>query len=176
MDSTHVCGCVGSSPRETFSPWISLKHFSQKWYLLARSPYLGELHRSPRAQPITEKARGRSHQSGQGRPGEAARRVVAGSSQSWSRVFVWADWFDWLRVNFGEGWLVAPKQANADITSVKEGGREKGRGGRGGGRMNNLKKCEKQKCYGWEEKWRMERWRGGTERGGENESTCFKTK
>lgn len=30
---THVCGCAGSSPSVTLSPWISLKHFSQKWYL-----------------------------------------------------------------------------------------------------------------------------------------------
>lgn len=45
---THVCGWVGSSPRETVSPWISLKHFSQKWYLSAISPNFGELHRSPK--------------------------------------------------------------------------------------------------------------------------------
>lgn len=45
--NTYVCGWVGSSPRETVSPWISLKHFSQKWYLLAISPNFGELHRSP---------------------------------------------------------------------------------------------------------------------------------
>lgn len=36
-DNTYVCGWVGSSPRDTVSPWISLKHFSQKWYLSAIS-------------------------------------------------------------------------------------------------------------------------------------------
>lgn len=71
-DGTHVWGCKGSSPRETHSPWISLKHFSQKWYLSARSPYFGELHRSPSAQPITERARRSSRQSGQGRTGQGA--------------------------------------------------------------------------------------------------------
>lgn len=40
---TYVCGCAGSSPRVTLLPWISLKHFSQKWYLSATRPYLGEL-------------------------------------------------------------------------------------------------------------------------------------
>lgn len=30
---TYVCGCAGSSPNVTLSPWMSLKHFSQKWYL-----------------------------------------------------------------------------------------------------------------------------------------------
>lgn len=40
---TYVCGCAGSSPRVTLLPWISLKHFSQKWYLSAIRPYLGEL-------------------------------------------------------------------------------------------------------------------------------------
>lgn len=68
-DGTHVWGWEGSSPRETLSPWISLKHFSQKWYLSARSPYFGELHRSSSAQPITERARRSSRQSGQDRPG-----------------------------------------------------------------------------------------------------------
>lgn len=33
--NTYVCGCAGSSPKVTLSPWISLKHFSQKWYLSA---------------------------------------------------------------------------------------------------------------------------------------------
>lgn len=46
--NTYVCGWVGSSPRETVSPWISLKHFSQKWYLSAISPNFGELHHSPK--------------------------------------------------------------------------------------------------------------------------------
>lgn len=40
---TDVCGCAGSSPRVTLFPWISLKHFSQKWYLLAIRPYFREL-------------------------------------------------------------------------------------------------------------------------------------
>lgn len=40
---THVCGWAGSSPKVMFSPWISVKHLSQKWYLPARRPYLGEL-------------------------------------------------------------------------------------------------------------------------------------
>lgn len=30
---TYVWGWAGSSPSVTLSPWISLKHFSQKWYL-----------------------------------------------------------------------------------------------------------------------------------------------
>lgn len=42
-DVTYVWGCAGSSPRVTLLPWISLKHFSQKWYLSAIRPYLGEL-------------------------------------------------------------------------------------------------------------------------------------
>lgn len=40
---TYVCGCAGSSPRVTLLPWISLKHFSQKWYLLAIRPYFRKL-------------------------------------------------------------------------------------------------------------------------------------
>ncbi|TNN51367.1 hypothetical protein EYF80_038404 [Liparis tanakae] len=59
--TTHVCCWVGSSPKETVSPWISLKHFSQKWYLSATSPNFGELHRSPAAQSITDSAREGSH-------------------------------------------------------------------------------------------------------------------
>lgn len=56
---------MGSSPRETVSPWISLKHFSQKWYLLAISPNFGELHRSPTAQSMTDSAQEGSHPSEQ---------------------------------------------------------------------------------------------------------------
>lgn len=41
--ATYVCGWAGSSPRVTLFPWISLKHFSQKWYLSATRPYFGEL-------------------------------------------------------------------------------------------------------------------------------------
>lgn len=60
--------------------------------------------------------------------------------------------FDFAR-KFRSGWLVTPKQANADITSVKkkrrerggEGkGREKGEGGRWGGEVKmNIKKKKK---------------------------------
>lgn len=39
---TYVCVCAGSSPRVTLLPWISLKHFSQKWYLWATRPYLSQ--------------------------------------------------------------------------------------------------------------------------------------
>lgn len=50
-----------------------MKHFSQKWYLPARSPNFGELHRSPTAQPITEKARRGSHQSRHDRVGASTQ-------------------------------------------------------------------------------------------------------
>lgn len=53
--------------------------------------------------------------------------------------------------------MVTSKQANADITSVKKEG-EKGRGGGEEGRMNILKKCEKQNRY---EGQRATCWTGG---------------
>lgn len=48
---TYVCGWAGSSPRVTFSPWISVKHLSQKWYLPARRPRLGEQDHQNRQSP-----------------------------------------------------------------------------------------------------------------------------
>lgn len=143
---THVWGWEGSSPKETLSPWISLKHFSQKWYLSARSPYFGELHRWPTAQPITEKARRSSHQSGQDRTGQGGghtgggrgqgRSSPGGSSQSWCRVFVWAGILI-LRVNFRvDDWShqSRPMQTSQALNKEGERGRregEKGNGGRG---------------------------------------------
>lgn len=51
--------------------------------------------------------------------------------------------------------MVTSKQANADITSVKKGGRERGEEE---GRMNILKKREKQNRY---EGQRAKCWTGG---------------
>lgn len=74
---------------------------------------------------------------GQGRAGRGGTHTGGGrgqgrsspGSQSWCRVFVWTGVFDFAH-KFRSGWLVTPKQANADITSVKKGGREweKGKG------------------------------------------------
>lgn len=77
---TYVWGWEGSSPRETLSPWISLKHFSQKWYLSARSPYFGELHvrhqhsQSQRGHEEAATNHGRAGQgtAGRGRAGRGA--------------------------------------------------------------------------------------------------------
>jgi hypothetical protein len=69
---TYVWGWEGSSPKETLSPWISLKHFSQKWYLSARRPYWGELFRSHN----TAQAKQRSHQSQQAKEGNGSREQV----------------------------------------------------------------------------------------------------
>ncbi len=150
---THVWGWVGSSPRDTLSPWISLKHFSQKWYLSARSPYLGELDRSPRAQPITVRARRSRHQSGEGRPGDRHTGSSPGAANHEAGFL--CGQIDWLvACKFRSGWLVTSKQANADITSVKKGGRER----EGGGQNEYFKKCEKQNRY---EGQRTTCWTGG---------------
>lgn len=42
--NTHVCGCSGSSPSVTVSPWMSLKHFWQKVYLSETTPYAFRLY------------------------------------------------------------------------------------------------------------------------------------
>lgn len=75
LSSTYVWGWEGSSPRETLSPWISLKHFSQKWYLSARSPYFGELHvrhQHSQSQRGHEEAAANQGRAGQGRTGQGA--------------------------------------------------------------------------------------------------------
>lgn len=97
--ATHVWGCDGSSPKETLSPWISLKHFSQKWYLSARRPYLGELFRPHN----TAQAKQRSHQSQQAKEGGGSREQVINGDrdiQWWRfmgpRVCVWFCFFVWV--------------------------------------------------------------------------------
>lgn len=156
---THVWGWAGSSPRDTFSPWISLKHFSQKWYLSARSPYLGELDRSPRTQPITLRAHGSSHQSGQGRPGTQEKAGSSPGAANHEAGFLCGQ-IDWLvACKFRSGWLVTSKQANADITSVKKGGREREGGG---GQNEYFKKWETKPLWGTKS-YVLDRWRGGSD-------------
>lgn len=125
---THVCGWVGSSPRETVSPWISLKHFSQKWYLSARSPNFGELHRSPK-QSVIDSAREGSHQLVQdmGRVGchkRSKQEVEAQHSRKSSSqqpVMILRGGGEGMCLEV-HGWS-RQKQANVDITTI---GREDG--------------------------------------------------
>lgn len=122
---THVCGWVGSSPRETVSPWISLKHFSQKWYLSAISPNFGELHQSPqhsqsqtahgRAVTIWYRTRAR-----QGATNEANGSSSAGQQE----VVIATASHDFEGWGGGMGWEVddwsRQKQANVDITGRED--------------------------------------------------------
>lgn len=141
MTDTHVCGWVGSSPRETVSPWISLKHFSQKWYLSAISPNFGELHRSPKhSRSRTAHGREGSHRSvqdmGRVRCHERSKQEVgAQHSTAGSRHRNSQAWFWEVRGGvegegrreggrgFGgvHGWS-RQKQANVDSTTIDGGG------------------------------------------------------
>ena len=87
---TYVWGWEGSSPKETLSPWISLKHFSQKWYLSARRPYWGELFRSHN----TAQAKQRSHQSQQAKEGDGSREQVINGDKDiqWCRFMGTTVW------------------------------------------------------------------------------------
>lgn len=87
---TYVWGWEGSSPKETLSPWISLKHFSQKWYLSARRPYWGELFRSHN----TAQAKQRSHQSQQAKEGDGSREQVINGDKNiqWCRFMGTTVW------------------------------------------------------------------------------------
>ena len=89
---THVWGCDGSSPRETLSPWISLKHFSQKWYLSARRPYLGELLHPHNTAQVKQ----RSHQSQQAKEGTGAESRSSTATRIFNDADLWAPHCVWL--------------------------------------------------------------------------------
>lgn len=134
---THVCGWVGSSPRETVSPWISLKHFSQKWYLSAISPNFGELHRSPKhGRSRTAHGREGSHRSVQdmGRVGchERSKQEVGAQHSRKS----------------------SSQQPGMILRGVKGGGGEEG--GRMGGRVFGgawLVKAKASQCWQHNHRW-----------------------
>lgn len=113
---------------------------------VSKKPIFWWTTRSPSAQPITERARRSSRQSGQGRAGQdrpggghtgggrgQGRSSPGGSSQSWCRVFVWADVLI-LHVNFGvDDWSHQNRPMQTSQALKKEGEKEKrGKGGRWG--------------------------------------------
>lgn len=123
-----------------------MKHFSQKWYLSARSPYFGELHRWPSPQPITDRARRSSRQSGQGRAGqaggahtqeEAEGKVGRRQAANRDAGFLCGRVFLILRINFGaDDWSHQSRPMQTSQALKKEGengrrGREEWRWGRG---------------------------------------------
>lgn len=108
---------------------------------------------------------------GQGRPGGGhtgggrgqGRSSPGGSSQSWCRFFVLGGCFDFAR-KFWSRWLVTPKQANADITSVKKQEGEKGEKGEGDEEGEGRSKIIiLKKAWNKLLQVRRGRWRGGRE-------------